>query len=625
MKKFSVVAIILILLGLTYTNARVRIVSSDVCIALRADSVSQMSQADSLALAMAESMLQMMADSMAVSETDSITIVAQPDTLAVDSASLRSSVPDSLIVGYMPEKRVWKYFELKERSDKDAQMLKALYKRTQEEDKVTGSLNAYDIWKVAFNSTRNKSVDMYMDGIRMVMSKVLMDTMNHRYDRLSEHRDELMELYDHAVYNVDALNAQLDTAKNIDTLSVAKLRGRQLRYYRDITVMDSMHNSDSTHITESEWRIKVNNDSLHVRFMYPRYKDILTSTDMTVDMADVALFAILADSRIVRDKEVGLSQNIRKKNFEEDCELVRKRVDELMVSINDPASVLTYDGFYSMSGKDTITIGRWFNSQKRPIDEALRNGEGRFIDASDFESLEKYWAEKYQKEGDYDAVINSPLAKHKKSETYIQALRLKFDVEPSFELARQISSRSYEKAEAHNLKDKNFSDALIFLERAFKFPEFNAQEPFAKARLYLNMARYQTEANRRSSTITYINKAKSVCPDYPEVYYLEADWVSKANLGNNKFANGVKYCAVYDLYAKALAKVKALNANPSSEIKTSLTENDLKDMMAWCESYFPEASEIFMQGYKEGDKFNLPIKGGSNGGKYPTVIRVAKE
>ena len=214
----------------------------------------------------------------------------------------------------------------------------------------------------------------------------------------------------------------------------------------------------------------------------------------------------------------------------------------------------------------------------------------------------------------HERSLNDELAKYAKE---------KYDIEPSFDLARRISTRSYEKAEAHNAKDKNFADAILYLERAFKFPEFKSQTAFAQARLYLNMARYQDEAKRRSSTIAYIKKAKSACPDYPEPYFMEADWVEKAKLGSNKFVNGVKYCAVYDLYAKALAKVKALETSADTEIRTNLKANDIEDLMFWCEQYFPDAAEVFMQGWKEGEKY--PLKSQAQlGGTYNTVIRVAK-
>ena len=194
---------------------------------------------------MAESMALMMDDSLSVVAPDTTlavadTTVAVADTIQVDSVALKNIIPDSLIVGYMPERTSWKYFEVKERTDADVAKLKTLYKKALAEH--NGALNAYDGWKVAFNSTNDRTLDMYLDGARMILSRYCADTLNHRYDRLSEHRDELMELYDLAIHNLDKLNAQLDMSKVKDTLSVAKFRSRQLRYYRDITVLDSIYN-----------------------------------------------------------------------------------------------------------------------------------------------------------------------------------------------------------------------------------------------------------------------------------------------------------------------------------------------------------------------------------------------
>ena len=538
MNRFCFFAIIFTLLSVAYTTASNRCceVVYTVCTPVCADSVS-FSQTDTLSVAVPDTAL-VAAD----------TTVAVADSVLVDSMALTKIIPDSLVVGYIPPRTSWKYFNVQERSDEDVAKLKTLYKKTLAEH--NGALNAYDGWKVAFNSTNDRTLDMYLDGARMILSRYCADTLNHRYDRLSEHRDELMELYDLAIHNLDKLNAQLDMSKVKDTLSVAKFRSRQLRYYRDITVLDSIYNGDSINrcMPKDTLMNIINNDITHLRFMYPRYKEIVTSTDMNVDMVDIAMFAILSDIRIVRDRETGLKQSVRKANFEQDCELVHKRVDELLAYIEDPASIIYKDDIY----KDDVTIGRWFNSQLRPIDEALRYGEGRFIDVNNFEALEVYWAEKFQKEGDYDAVINGPLERHKKSETYIQALRLKYDVEPSYELAIKIFERSLTKSEQHNLNDVNFKDAISYLERAFKFPDFAQQSSFTQAKYYLNMMKLQLSAKRTKSATTYLNKAKKACAGYPDVYYYEATLLSERNFGASEYVTGIKFCAVYDLYALAL-------------------------------------------------------------------------
>lgn len=601
MNRFCFFAIIFTLLSVAYTTASNRCceVVYTVCTPVCADSVS-FSQTDTLSVAVPDTAL-VAAD----------TTVAVADSVLVDSMALTKIIPDSLVVGYIPPRTSWKYFNVQERSDEDVAKLKTLYKKTLAEH--NGALNAYDGWKVAFNSTNDRTLDMYLDGARMILSRYCADTLNHRYDRLSEHRDELMELYDLAIHNLDKLNAQLDMSKVKDTLSVAKFRSRQLRYYRDITVLDSIYNGDSINrcMPKDTLMNIINNDITHLRFMYPRYKEIVTSTDMNVDMVDIAMFAILSDIRIVRDRETGLKQSVRKANFEQDCELVHKRVDELLAYIEDPASIIYKDDIY----KDDVTIGRWFNSQLRPIDEALRYGEGRFIDVNNFEALEVYWAEKFQKEGDYDAVINGPLERHKKSETYIQALRLKYDVEPSYDLAIKIFERSLTKSEQHNLNDVNFKDAISYLERAFKFPDFAQQSSFTQAKYYLNMMKLQLSAKRTKSATTYLNKAKKACAGYPDVYYYEATLLSERNFGASEYVTGIKFCAVYDLYALALKKIKELEANPNSEITTALTEEDVKAQMSWCEMNFMSQGEAFANGIYESGKEKRKI------GEYTTVVR----
>lgn len=601
MNRFCFFAIIFTLLSVAYTTASNRCceVVYTVCTPVCADSVS-LSQTDTLSVAVPDTAL-VAAD----------TTVAVADSVLVDSVALTKIIPDSLVVGYIPPRTSWKYFNVQERSDGDVAKLKTLYKKTLAEH--NGALNAYDGWKVAFNSTNDRTLDMYLDGARMILSRYCADTLNHRYDRLSEHRDELMELYDLAIHNLDKLNAQLDMSKVKDTLSVAKFRSRQLRYYRDITVLDSIYNGDSINrcMPKDTLMNIINNDITHLRFMYPRYKEIVTSTDMNVDMVDIAMFAILSDIRIVRDRETGLKQSVRKANFEQDCELVHKRVDELLAYIEDPASIIYKDDIY----KDDVTIGRWFNSQLRPIDEALRYGEGRFIDVNNFEALEVYWAEKFQKEGDYDAVINGPLERHKKSETYIQALRLKYDVEPSYDLAIEIFERSLTKSEQHNLNDVNFKDAISYLERAFKFPDFAQQSSFTQAKYYLNMMKLQLSAKRTKSATTYLNKAKKACAGYPDVYYYEATLLSERNFGASEYVTGIKFCAVYDLYALALKKIKELEANPNSEITTALTEEDVKAQMSWCEMNFMSQGEAFANGIYESGKEKRKI------GEYTTVVR----
>ena len=130
MKRFCFFAIIFTLLGIAYTSAdnRAADMKHSSCCFIYTDTTS-LSQADSLALAMAESMALLMGDSLAMAvPADSAVAVSAlvVDSLAVDSVALKKIIPDSLIVGYMPERTSWKYFDVKERSASDVVKLKTL-------------------------------------------------------------------------------------------------------------------------------------------------------------------------------------------------------------------------------------------------------------------------------------------------------------------------------------------------------------------------------------------------------------------------------------------------------------------------------------------------------------------
>ena len=594
MNRFCFFAIIFTLLSVAYTTASNRCceVVYTVCTPVCADSVS-FSQTDTLSVAVPDTAL-VAAD----------TTVAVADSVLVDSMALTKIIPDSLVVGYIPPRTSWKYFNVQERSDEDVAKLKTLYKKTLAEH--NGALNAYDGWKVAFNSTNDRTLDMYLDGARMILSRYCADTLNHRYDRLSEHRDELMELYDLAIHNLDKLNAQLDMSKVKDTLSVAKFRSRQLRYYRDITVLDSIYNGDSINrcMPKDTLMNIINNDITHLRFMYPRYKEIVTSTDMNVDMVDIAMFAILSDIRIVRDREIGLNQDTRKSNAYADTLLFISRRNELMAYIENPNNLLYKNHLYSNTGK---TLGFHFANQNIAIEKVLMTMKSRFVDMSSFDNVEEYYAGVLEK-GDFDAVLNGPLEKFPQSEVYLLTMRYKYQKTPSFDLAKKIYERAKKKKDKKNAKE--------FLVKYIGFKEeFNQLSAYTKSQYYVQLAMYEHEANKNTKALEYLNTAKKLCPGYPEIYFLEASCLNALLYRDSKIheeAAKRKYWFMYDLVAVALDKVKVINANSESEIKTSLNEEILNNKLKEYESYFPEISILFFLGgdytINEGDTFEIQLQ-----------------
>lgn len=657
MKRYSFIAIIFALLGVAYTTAHNKSAGIPFAVydIVYSDTTST-SQADSLALAQAEMLaMMMMADSLNTAAPDTTVAVADSmsvakvDSVAVDSASLKPAIPDSLIVGYMPERTSWKYFSVKQRSADDVIKLKNLYKKKMEQDRISGTLNAYDVWKVAFKSTENRSLDMYMDGIKMLMSKVYADTMAHRYDRFAEHRDELMELYDLAIYNLEALNAQLDTAKNKDTLSVAKLRGQQLRYYRDITLMDSIFNGDSLNrfVSRDTLMEKINENMTHARFLYPRYKEIATSTDMNIDLADIAHFANQAYLKFFRDREIGLGQAVRKNNVFADSQLIAKRRDELMLSIENPNSILYKDDIYS----GNATVKDWYDKQNRPIEEVLLNIGILFPTnpCAVIEIYQKKWDDALMNNDreSFDKVVEEIVtyfAKNKLSEfdgcigLYKKALLEYRRLKPSYELEDRIANVSFYM--------KDMSEGLTAINNMIdKFKSDFKKKPIEEqANTYMLYVALCTDVEKggRPKNLTkrleYIKVVKEICPEHPDAYYYGArillEEVKLKSGGYKKIAEIVKdenglsykdyeyYSAVCDRFIEARNKYDALKNNPETKIKARGKEESYNYYIEqYCPTFFVTVEENFMS--KIAGK-EVVVDFGKYGGKQKTKIKLQK-
>ena len=265
--------------------------------------------------------------------TDSI--IAMPDSLNKEIAT-----PDSLQHNTTEQKNKWKYFQVQERSPKDAYRFKALYKSMLREDGNNKHL-AYDYWKTAFNSTEDRGIDMYINGLEIILSRIKTDTLNSRYDRISEHRDEIMELYDIAALNVDKLNAQIDKTKSKDTLSVAKLRSTQLNFYRQLTAWDSIYNSN-TKLNLSQWTNKFHNeDSVHANYIYSKYMDILHSSDTNIDIDDFLYIAMVIGTKA--KYETNINEDSILSHIRRDNELATKRMEDILYDPDDPFKVKVYN------------------------------------------------------------------------------------------------------------------------------------------------------------------------------------------------------------------------------------------------------------------------------------------
>ena len=159
------------------------------------------------------------------------------DSVALDSLAADSAKADSLANAVKePLKREYVYFKEKQTPDPDQNKIKRLvllYKKNISKRTLDGFAAAYVPWKGVFDGCERRTLDMYMDGIAIVYNMVSKDTIDHKYDKLTERREQMMELYDLAVDNLADLNLQIDRKRTSDTLSVAKLRAAQYNKFID--------------------------------------------------------------------------------------------------------------------------------------------------------------------------------------------------------------------------------------------------------------------------------------------------------------------------------------------------------------------------------------------------------
>lgn len=574
---------------------------------------------------------------------DSISVVA--DTLLTDSLSMVadsiktisdsiSAVKDSIAVAPKP---IIKALATPELYDKTLKTPLSVYKKIPERDRAllisyyknlikddqTGDayVKAYTPWREAFMATpgREKTLDMYIDGVGIIIGNIDTDTLYNKVDRIHPLTEDLMELYNLAVRNVDVLNGQIDFTKTKDSITVAKLRAQQVRHYRNFFEIDSMfHSTHHTNYNDAAdiqyWENFMFKDSASMSILYPWYLEIITSPDTDIDITHVAHFVKLLDFKFVKDNAVSLE--FAKENFLRDRALAEEKANVLLENA---------DPFVIVDNKTGLTQKDYYASQFRGIENTLNSTASRVIAIDDYDSYEKLYTERLSKEGPkmWPEILNSPLSKYPSSELYWNALVHKYksdeqaefitDAGPSYELAQQIAELS--------LRQGKYKESLDYTNYAMEFPEFEAESDFKKAQTYMIIVQtYDKVGGNTKKRMDYIKKAMATCPDYPEPYYYEASAIFSTNLGKkaSQQAQFGKYWVAYDRYELAKSKLKALDT-ATTDIKTRLTLEIINSAQAACRSRFPDSMEFFQLGWQEGTPYTLPLFGG-----YTTTMRSSK-
>lgn len=542
--------------------------------------------------------------------TDSI--IAMPDSLNKEIAT-----PDSLQHNTTEQKNKWKYFQVQERSPKDAYRFKALYKSMLREDGNNKHL-AYDYWKTAFNSTENRGIDMYINGLEIILSRIKTDTLNSRYDKISEHRDEIMELYDIAALNVDKLNAQIDKTKSKDTLSVAKLRSTQLNFYRQLTAWDSIYNSN-TKLNLSQWTNKFHNeDSVHANYIYSKYMDILHSSDINIDIDDFLYIAMVIGTKA--KYETNINEDSILSHIERDNELATKRMEDILYDPDDPFKMYSNQKYLEMlqamewaegqSIKDPVKYLGWLREKHE--NAPTKNERNKILTRSLQEINRLRNVDPYKidtkNSGHYlRLLIGIRNNKDKITYSYETEKRILYVSERLGKNNRIHFDKSLEELAKYFPKEVENDSTL---DNKYKYQIYSSKVYEYIKKIDRDSKEERKEINTEIA-ISYVDKMKMIKPDdlyasYLEyyVYYQGGEKVRNdiINNGKNSDLPGKEY-AYYYVLAELFKEIKQKtdNENLVKECNKRIKE---------CQKNMPEyISELFMQGLLyQNDKIKPGIK-----------------
>lgn len=554
--------------------------------------------------------------------TDSLSI--PKDSLAADSVKVASIPQEKIITDILASRSTYDetlktpLSVYKKMPERDRALLVSYYKNLIKVDQSAEAyVKAYTPWREAFMSVpgNEKTLDLYIDGVGIIIGNIDSDTLHHNAERIHPLTEDLMELYNLAVRNVDALNSQIDFTRTKDSITVAKLRAQQVRHYRNFFNLDSIFHSSHHNIVSDDneqfWENFMFKDSSQVEIMYPWYLEIINSTDKDVDITHIAHFAKLLHFKASREAKK-ISGAVAKENFLRDRALAEAKANILLANA---------DSTFIVDEKRGINQKDYYASQFRGIENTLNQTAGGFIASNDYAALEKLFNERLSKEGPavWEEILTSGLQHSDSSELYMQALLNKYQVEPSYDLAMNIGR----KALRSKIGKYKSITAIEYYQKVIDYPEFENESSFMKAQIYIMLVQANsTRKGTLNTRIEYVNKAMELCPDYPNIYYEEAKLLCDIPTSYKDERDYLKYCIAYDRLEIAKSKLKELEG-AETDIKTNLTLDAIVAYQRFCEgNYIPEI-DLFQRGKNEqiGKSYS---QGFGKLGPYTTILRVRK-
>ncbi len=596
--------------------------------------------------------------------TDSLAM----DSLAKDSLAKNTLLNDSLLRDslamdslaktiFNKEKRVYVHFSEKPKADPDQKKIQgfiALYKKNMAEMKSDGYIAAYTPWKGSFEGCSRRTLDMYMDGIGILMNLINIDTLEHRYDRLTERREQILELYDLAVDNIDDLNAQIDRKRTKDTLSVAKLRATQLSKYKDCWVLDSSYNTKDTTKNIKYWKdkAKVENierywrdtifasDHANAEIFYPRLKELVYSKDNNIGNQGYLYhvyysgYYALKFARIInshREKNSNFVNKYLKPEIDSTKKFVMKRYEDYKEVL--PTLISKSNIHYNTIIKNSTNF-------TAKISDNLSKLDGAFMAGNDYEGWDKKFIKEIEDAGGIGNIsrektdeIIKRLSKAK--DFYVscfQALHRKWSEDNSFENTLAFADYAF--------RCEKYGDAYKRYDEIHKNMQFELAEHFDGKEhqliiMYLKRAHAYQKAggNKISDNISNYLELIELCPDDYQAYYKISHfcWGNKKLQGKDEVSERYDIMYAHEWMAKAREKFNKQKANAENYPNIDLSEEMDKKISEELNKLYnslPDESQKAFYGdkYKEGTRKNTGVKVKVNNKEkdFPVLIKYYK-
>ena len=527
----------------------------------------------------------------------------------------------------LKKKREWKYLRPYKRSEEECRLLKSYYKKNINDGLRDSAAyaKAFTPWIEAFNGMREKTLDMYIDGVGILVTKIKSDTARGDYESMRVNREILMELYDLAVIDIHKINKQIDLSRSTDTLTVSKLRAQQISYYTSLWYADSAYNQDhhkfidqtaakdeamkdSAKANTAYWKEVMFKDSIECYRLYNMYKDICYGSDIDINPAHMSDFVAVCNAKTWHDiNKYCIQEDSTKKSYFNlpALEAIVKRDHEQALNLMEKIALAAItDREKSNEELRRATIDKDFKGiyeafKKRESSRPMNDEEMQ----KHFEELEIYYNDLIAS-GDaevWDKVLGSDLRRNQKSEVYLNALRNKFDAWDetyyTFDVAKDIAQRA--------LKQEKYGDAIKYYNECQMFEEFMNSSGYEQSRIYFNIAliTYTSINAKKGGRISDMYKnamdAINACPEYPDPYYLYGQVAMMQNgrlsdKARNTIDGRFLFCVAYDKFATGLSKLKELPAD--SEIRTAFKEEHYQKGMAGAQRNWPTQTMLFSAG-----------------------------